>query len=235
MKIELSSYNNEKDEEANNKLIIDDNEKIIQSDSLNKYSLIKSPEEQFKNYPNYRFFKKYGILFCKIGNTLTCKFDSKNNNSPKICIGPHWYLAIVANILITTLLTVMYKALIDTIIPFTNKLIYFCLSIFVYFFFNRCALINPGIVQRKFRDEKNTEYCSICEVYYEPNKKVEHCKMCNICVEKMDHHCVWVGKCVGKNNVCSFYSMLVSIGIVYAYIIYLGFFQYSHRISRITK
>ena len=113
MKIELSSYNNEKDEEANNKLIIEDNEKNIQQDSLNKYSLIKSPEEQFKNYPNYRFFKKYGILFCKIGNTLTCKFDAKNNNSPKICIGPHWYLAIVANILITTLLTVMYKALID--------------------------------------------------------------------------------------------------------------------------
>ena len=59
--------------------------------------------------------------------------------------------------------------------------------------------------------------------------------MCNICVEKMDHHCVWVGKCVGKNNVCSFYSMLVSIGIVYAYIIYLGFFQFSHKINRITK
>ena len=235
MKIELSSYNNERDDEVNNKLIIEDNEKNIKSNSLNKYSLIKSPEEQFKNYQNYSFFKKYGILFCKIGNTLACNFDKENNNSPKICIGPHWYLAIVSNILITTLLTVMYKTLIDSEISLIYKLLYFFLGFFVYFFFNRCALINPGIIQNKIRDEKNTEYCSICQVYYEPHKKVEHCSMCNICVEKMDHHCVWVGKCVAKNNIFSFYSMLVSIGIVYSYIIYLAFFQYSNKISKKIK
>ena len=198
-------------------------------------NLSLSPQEQFQNYNNYHFFTKFGILFCKIGNTLTCNFDANNNNSPKICIGPHWYLAIVSNILITILLITMYFCLLDSDVDLINKLIYYFLSFFVYFFFNRCALINPGIVQNKKRDENNTEFCNICHVYYNPNKKVEHCNMCNVCVENIDHHCVWVGKCVGKNNVFSFYAMLVSIGIVYAYIIYLAFFQYSHKVNKKIK
>ena len=105
MKIELSSFNKDQDEEFNNKLSIEDDttkiniEKNTQLNKSNKQSLIL-PQEQFKNYPNYKFFTRFGILFCKIGNTFTCNFDE--NNSPKICIGPHWYLAIVSNILITT-------------------------------------------------------------------------------------------------------------------------------------
>ena len=239
MKIELSSYNSERDEEDNNKLTIDDDDTTKMNIENNKnnnisnnHSIIISPQEQFKNYTNYYFFTKFGILFCIIGNTLTCNFDPNNNNSPKICIGPHYYLAILSNILISFFLFSMYFYLIDSSVTLINKLIYFLLSFLVYFFFNRCALINPGIVQNKNMDENNNEYCNICQVYYNPNKKIEHCKMCNICVENMDHHCVWVGKCVGKNNIFSFYSMLVSIGLVYGYIIYLAFFQYSNKVIK---
>ena len=242
MKIELSSYNSEQDEEANNKLTIEDdtskinnNEKNIQINKSHQNSIILTPQEQFKNFQNYRFFNKYGILFCKIGNILACNFDEKNNNSPKICIGPHWYLSIVSNILITVLLITMYKCLIDSEVEFYNKIIYVFLSFLVYFFFNRCALINPGIVQNNKMDSNNTEFCAKCQVFYSPDKKVEHCNMCNVCVEKMDHHCVWVGKCVGKNNIFSFYSMLTSIGIVYGFIIYLAFFQYSNKVSKKIK
>jgi predicted amidophosphoribosyltransferase len=84
-------------------------------------------------------------------------------------------------------------------------------------------------------DSNNTEFCAKCQVFYSRDKKVEHCNMCNVCVEKMDHHCVWVGKCVGKNNIFSFYSMLTSIGIVYGFIIYLAFFQYSNKVSKKIK
>ena len=188
-----------------------------------------TPQEQFKNYPNYHFFEKFGILFCKIGNTITCNFDPDNYNAPKICIGPHWYLAVISNILITVFIFTMYYCLIDSDVNVGSKFVYFLISFLIYFFFNRCALINPGIVQKKNIDINNMEYCNICQVYYNEDKKVQHCKMCNICVEKMDHHCVWVGKCVGKNNIFSFYAMLASIGLVYLFIIYLAFFQFSTK------
>ena len=45
-----------------------------------------------------------------MGNTFTCCFDKNNNNAPRICIGPHWYLAIVSNILISLLVFSMYQA-----------------------------------------------------------------------------------------------------------------------------
>ena len=186
--------------------------------------LIKSPEEQFKNYPNYHFFEKFGILFCKIGNTITCNFDPDNYNAPKICIGPHWYLAVISNILITVFIFTMYYCLIDSDVNVGSKFVYFLIGFLIYFFFNRCALINPGIVQKKNIDINNMEYCNICQVYYNEDKKVQHCKMCNICVEKMDHHCVWVGKCVAKNNTFYFYTMIVYICLLYAYIIICAIF-----------
>ncbi len=228
-----SSYQKGTNEEENNNIlsIKEDNEddQIEQMQMLNKEEkkIIISPEEQFKNCYNYSFFRIFGILFCKIGNTLNCSFDPKNNNAPRICIGPHWYLAIVSNILITVLVVSMYFFLVESNSPFWQKLIYFSISFMVYFFFNKCALINPGIVQNKKMDKDNVEFCGKCQVYYNPNLKVEHCDMCGICVEKMDHHCVWVGKCVGKKNCFSFYAMLAFIGIIYAYIIFLAFLQYS--------
>ena len=216
-------------EEDNNALIVNEyshKNRIEQMQILNeRNNRVISPEEEFKNNHNYIFFRLFGILFCKIGRTLTFNFDKKTNK-PKICIGPNWYLAIVSNILIAILIISMYKFLIEINSPLWQKIFYFIIGFLIYFFFNRCALINPGIVQNLKSDDKNSFYCNICEVYYDLNNKVEHCTMCGICVEKMDHHCVWVGKCVGKNNKFSFYAMISSIGILYAYIIALIFLNY---------
>ena len=237
MKINLNSNEKEIDEEENNKMLSNQNDneaiKIEQMQVLNeKNKKNLSPEEQFKNYPNYKFLKCFGILICKIGNTFTCNFDINNNNSPKICIGPQWYLAIFSNVLITAIIVSMYFFFVELNSPFWQKFFYLCFGFMIYFYFNRCALINPGIVQSKNRTADSNGFCSICQVYFNPNNNVEHCDMCGICVEKMDHHCIWVGKCVGKNNKFSFYAMLVSIGFVYAYIILMAIFQYSLKIGK---
>ncbi|KAL3525211.1 hypothetical protein ACH5RR_013583 [Cinchona calisaya] len=40
--------------------------------------------------------------------------------------------------------------------------------------------------------------CSYCDVVQPPRAK--HCYDCNKCVLQFDHHCVWLGTCIGQGN-----------------------------------
>jgi len=46
-------------------------------------------------------------------------------------------------------------------------------------------------------------YIIIHDSVYQPPDAV-HCPECNVCVEGYDHHCPWMGTCIGKKNFTSF-------------------------------
>ena len=50
----------------------------------------------------------------------------------------------------------------------------------------------------KFDIKLEKHFCSDCNV--DQPVRTKHCKSCGYCVSTCDHHCFWVGNCVGEKN-----------------------------------
>lgn len=61
------------------------------------------------------------------------------------------------------------------------------------------------------------KYCETCHVFRPP--MAAHCNVCNNCVAGFDHHCIWMGTCVGKRNYGSFFWLTTFCVLSSLYII----------------
>ena len=217
--MELRDFHKITDQESSNKIEINEinNHIPIPTNSIEIEVNSNVINSNFLNY--YQPYKRFGILFCKIGNTIAFGFDG--NFNPKFIIGPHWPLFILMNLILIILTIFLMKTFFNYFGTTIHKIIFIILIIITIIIYYITFSINPGIVLNKQRDMENQSYCDKCQVYFNPNNKVLHCNFCGVCIEGMDHHCVWVGKCVGKNNVKIFYGLLFSVGFTYLLLIVL--------------
>lgn len=202
---------------------INSNEEMIEKQKMTVASIedeidndnddIESNNSSNNNYHGGKYFYR------KLGNCYS--FFANNNGDPTIIIGPQWPMYFILTFIINGIVwsfIIYFRKTYSLLYKFIGIL----LVVFFQLTFTYTFVINPGFpindIGRQTGIPKDQfRYCSECKFFYDINKNVNHCYDCGICIEGYDHHCPWTSKCIGKNNLYTFYCFMTGILLNFGY------------------
>lgn len=76
---------------------------------------------------------------------------------------------------------------------------------------------DPEVPNRSRDGQTALIKCSICDI--KRPVSASHCYDCGVCVDELDHHCPWTGKCIGKKNLQFYYAFITFLCIHIVFII----------------
>jgi hypothetical protein len=203
-------------EEENDNETISQNEEMIKKQRQitnydpNSIETIKTNNSISNSY----YYHKLGNCYAFFGN---------KSGDPLFIIGPQWPMFFALTIVLNTIVCFLLIKFWKYCTVFFRGFGIFCASFF-QITFTRCFVANPGFPKNDIGRQtgipkEKYKFCPECKFYYDLSKNVNHCFDCGICIEGYDHHCPWVSKCIGKNNLYSFYCFMTGILLNFAFAI----------------